>query len=172
MNCKICDKTLTGQQMVYCGYDCRSKENPTNRARHSQCITCGVEISFPRLSFCSTRCEYTKRAQRLLKARRANKEPVQDRPCVVCNKDFTPRAWTARFCSEPCSRYEEYRLHCSRKGSPVKKTTRPVIRRCAMCRFGEASPHAESGFMCNRPGGTLRCKPYNDASGWEPKEPA
>ena len=56
-----------------------------------------------------------------------------------------------------------------KRGGPLEPE--PVTTRtCSTCVHSRPNPHAETGRTCERPGGTLRCKPYADAGGWEARQ--
>ena len=53
--------------------------------------------------------------------------PVPEKPCPVCNERFQPKRTNQRYCSEKCSRHQDYEVWKARHTPP------PPEQACAVC---------------------------------------
>ena len=69
--------------------------------------------------------------------------PVPEKTCAVCNERFQPKRTNQRYCSEKCSRYQDYEVWKTRYTSP------PPERPCEGC--GESfQPHHTGHHYCSK----------------------
>ena len=68
--------------------------------------------------------------------------PVPEKPCPVCNERFRPKRTNQRYCSEKCSRHQDYEVWKAEHKSP------PPERPCEGC--GESfQPHHTGHHYCS-----------------------
>lgn len=114
------------------------------------CIVCSASFSFPKPvkgrypRFCSTECK----AERVKGQMRSYREPAaHKRACEVCEKTFTARKPSAKYCSDGC-RNRRPRENRGRRASGKHKIEQ---RACKACSIAYHARRDNSRVFCSDP---------------------
>lgn len=166
MNCKHCDKELSGKQEKFCSRSCLMKHNKTWKHQHDrsktngkQCVNCETNLIGNQKMFCSTKCKfnyrkeyYNKKSYQKQQERGLNRKlSFIDKlggKCQSCGYDKNASALVFHHKNENTKSFQlDIRYFSNKTLSALEEEVNKCMLLCHNCHSEHHYPHMEMNSL-------------------------